>query len=171
MSSSSSSRTLSPEGERKRISKLKIVWDFARRYPFQLAAAFVALLFAAGSTLAIPQGLKLIVDRGFGNEDPSTISPYFLGLLGIVVVLALATAVRFYFVSWLGERVVADLRQAVHRHLLSLDPGFFEENRPSEIASRLTADTSVIEQVVGTSFSVALRRLKHSVSESICERR
>ncbi|MBZ6379100.1 ABC transporter [Pacificimonas flava] len=159
MSSSSSSRTLSPEGERKRISKLKIVWDFARRYPFQLAAAFVALLFAAGSTLAIPQGLKLIVDRGFGNEDPSTISPYFLGLLGIVVVLALATAVRFYFVSWLGERVVADLRQAVHRHLLSLDPGFFEENRPSEIASRLTADTSVIEQVVGTSFSVALRNL------------
>jgi ATP-binding cassette subfamily B protein len=80
-------------------------------------------------------------------------------MLAIVAVLGVATAVRFYFVSWLGERVVADLRRAVQSHLLTLDPSFFEENRPSEIASRLTSDTAVIEQVVGTSVSVALRNL------------
>ena len=153
-----SDRSLSaPQESARRLSKLRLIWDFARRYPAHLAAALAALVISAAATLAIPQGLKLIVDRGFGNDDPSAIAPYFVGLLVIVVVLSLATAVRFYFVSWLGERVVADLRQAVHRHLVSLDPGFFEENRPSEIASRLTADTSVIEQVVGTSFSVALR--------------
>src|SRR3546814_14495674 len=77
----------------------------------------------------------------------------------IVVILALATALRFYFVSWLGERTVADIRQAVQRNLLRLAPGFFEENRPSEIASRMTSDTAIIEQVVGTTVSVALRNL------------
>ncbi|EMD82211.1 ABC transporter transmembrane domain-containing protein [Pacificimonas flava] len=153
------SRTLSGEDAPKRLSKLRLIWDFARRYPGHLAAALLALIVSATATLAIPQGLKLIVDRGFGNDDPSAIAPYFAALLGVVVVLAAATAIRFYFVSWLGERVVADLRRTVHAHLLSLDPGFFEENRPSEIASRLTADTSVIEQVVGTSFSVTLRNL------------
>ncbi len=143
----------------RKFSKLKLIWDFARAYPLQLVAALLSLLVAAASTLAIPQGLKLIVDQGFGGSDPDAIAPYFIGLIGIVIIMALATAVRFYFVSWLGERVVADLRVTVHRHLLSLDPAFFEENRPSEIASRLTADTSVIEQVVGTSFSVALRNV------------
>ena len=77
----------------------------------------------------------------------------------IVVVLAIATALRFYFVSWLGERTVADLRVAVQKNLLPLPPRFFEENRPSEIASRLTADTAVLEQVVGTSVSIALRNV------------
>ena len=143
----------------RKLSKLAIVWQFARAYPVQIALSLIALVVSAGATLAIPQGLKLIVDRGFGADDPGAIAPYFLALLAIVIVMAVATAIRFYFVSWLGERVVADLRQAVHRHLLTLDPAFFEENRPSEIASRLTADTSVIEQVVGTSFSVALRNV------------
>src|SRR3546814_19226374 len=85
------------------------------------------------------------------------IAPYFYGLLAVVGVLAVATACRFYFESWLGERVVADIRLSVHNHLLTLAPGFFEENRPSEIASRLTADTSDIEQVVGSPASIPLR--------------
>ncbi|MBV7256787.1 ATP-binding cassette domain-containing protein [Pacificimonas sp. WHA3] len=143
----------------RKFSKLQLIWQFAKVYPFPIVAALVALVVAAASTLAIPQGLKLVVDQGFGNDDSSAIAPYFIALIGIVIILAIATAVRFYFVSWLGERVVADLRVSVHRHLLSLDPAFFEDNRPSEIASRLTADTSVIEQVVGTSFSVALRNI------------
>ena len=90
----------------------------------------------------------------------------------IVVVLALATAMRFYFVSWLGERVVADIRAAVQRNLLRSRPRFFEENRPSEIASRLTADTVVIEQIVGTTVSVALRNIVHGHrrASSICSR-
>lgn len=118
----------------------------------------MALSVAALATLAIPRGLKQVVDNGFAvGSDPATIAPYFYGLLGVVAVLAVATAFRFYFVSWIGERVVADLRKTVHRHLLSLDPVFFEENRPAEIASRLTSDTAVIEQVVATSASLALR--------------
>lgn len=150
-----------PVAERpaQRLSKLRLVWNFASAYPAQIAAALAALVVAATSTLAIPRAFKLVVDQGFGAEQAASIAPYFYGMFGIVAVLAVATAVRFYFVSWLGERVVADLRRAVQSHLLTLDPSFFEENRPSEIASRLTSDTSVIEQVVGTSFSVALRNI------------
>jgi ATP-binding cassette subfamily B protein len=143
----------------RRFGKLVVVWRVVVRYRLQVAAAFAALVVAAGATLAIPQGFKLIVDRGFGGGDGGEIGRYFLALLGIVSVLGLATAVRFYFVSWLGERVVADLRTSVHAHLLTLDPGFFEANRPSEIASRLTADMGIIEQVVATSASIALRNL------------
>jgi len=151
--------TEAAERPSQRLSKLRLVWNFARAYPAQIAAALVSLIAAASATLAIPRAFKLIVDRGFGATDAGSIAPYFYGMLGIVAVLAVATAVRFYFVSWLGERVVADLRRSVQAHLLTLDPSFFEENRPSEIASRLTSDTSVIEQVVGTSFSVALRNV------------
>ena len=141
----------------RKISNLTLLWGYARRYPGYVAAALTALVVSASATLAIPQGLKLVVDRGFGAGVAADISPYFLGLLAIVVVLGLATSIRFYFVSWLGERVVADLRRDVQAHLLTLDPGFFELNRPSEIASRLTADTGIVEQVVSSSASIALR--------------
>lgn len=143
--------------ESRRLSNLGLLWRFARRYPAQLMAAFAALVVAAASTLAIPQGLKMVVDRGFGGTSDANISPYFHVLLAIVVVLGISTAVRFYFVSWLGERVIADLREETEQHLVSLDPGFFELNSPSEIASRLTADTGIIEQVVSSSVSIALR--------------
>jgi ATP-binding cassette subfamily B protein len=147
-----------PEPRSKRsLGSLTLLWRAATRYPLQLAAFALALLVAALSTLAIPRSFQQIVDKGFGAETASTIGPYFIGMLGVVALLGIATAVRFYFVSWLGERVVADLRRAVHANLLTLDPAFFEENRPSEIASRLTADTAIIEQVVGTSISMALR--------------
>lgn len=141
----------------KRLSKLSLLWRFTRAYPLQLSAAITALVIAALATLAIPRSFQRIVDNGFGAESADSIAPYFIGMLGVVVVMGLATATRFYFVSWIGERVVADLRRAVHANLLTLDPAFFEENRPSEIASRLTSDTAIIEQVVGTSFSMALR--------------
>lgn len=149
----------SPPAPRK-LSSLRIVWHYATRYPLQLGLAIVALILAAGATLWIPRTFKEVVDKGFGpNADPSQIGAYFQGLLLVVVVLAFATAMRFYFVSWLGERTVADMRAAVHRNLLRLPPKWFEENRPSEIASRLTADTAVVEQIVGTTVSVALRNL------------
>jgi ATP-binding cassette subfamily B protein len=145
-------------GPTRKIGNLRLIWSFASAYPGRIAGAAIALLVAASATLAIPSGFQRIIDRGFmarGGE----VSPYFHYLLMIVVVLAIATAMRFYFVSWLGERVVADVRSAVQRNLLTLAPRFFEENRPSEIASRLTADTSVIEQIVGTTVSVALRNV------------
>ncbi|WP_439547318.1 ABC transporter transmembrane domain-containing protein [Sandarakinorhabdus sp.] len=148
---------LPPVGERK-LSRLRLLWRFAQAYPWQLVAALTALVVAALTTLAIPQGLKMVVDNGFSRgSDPDAIRPFFTIFLGLVAMLGLATAVRFYFVTWIGERVVADLRTAVQRHLVGLDPVFFEENRPSEIASRLTSDTAIIEQVVATSVSLALR--------------
>lgn len=142
----------------KDIGSLRMIWGYARQYPLQISCAAAALLVAALSTLAIPDGFRRVIDKGFSSAG-GDISEHFYYLLGIVLVLAAATAVRFYFVSWLGERVVANLRSDVHRNLLRLEPRFFEENRPSEIASRLTSDTSVIEMVVGSTISVALRNI------------
>ena len=137
---------------------LRMIGHFTIKYPRQISYALLALVAAASSTLAIPYGLRLIIDEGFvkNGGDPA---PYFYLLLGIVVIIGVSTAFRFYFVSWLGERVVGDIRVAVQQNLLRLAPRFFEENRPGEIASRMTADTAIIEQIVGTTVSVALRNI------------
>jgi len=135
-----------------------MIWGLAGRYPGRIAAALGALLVASCATLAIPYGFKRIIDRGFSaGGSAHGVDSSFRYLLMIVVVLAIATACRFYFVSWLGERVVADLRRKVQANLLRLAPRFFEENRPSEIASRMTSDTAIIEQIVGSTVSIALR--------------
>ncbi|MCW0198703.1 ABC transporter transmembrane domain-containing protein [Sphingopyxis sp.] len=141
---------------RRKLSSLRMVWHYASRYPLRLLIAAIALGVAALATLAIPYQFKAMIDSGFvaGGGD---VAPHFRIFYGIVLLLAAATAVRFYCVSWLGERTVADIREGVQRNLLRLAPGFFEENRPSEIASRMTADTAIIEQTVGTTVSVALR--------------
>ncbi|HXH16457.1 MAG TPA: ABC transporter transmembrane domain-containing protein [Sphingomonas sp.] len=141
----------------RRIGDLAMVWRHAANYPRQIAFAGLALLMTSAATIGIPYGFKRVIDRGFGPGESGSVAASFHYLLMIVVVLALATAVRFYYVSWLGERVVADIRTTVQRHLLRLTPRFFEENRPSEIASRLTSDTALIEQVVGSTVSIALR--------------
>jgi ATP-binding cassette subfamily B protein len=148
-----------PKG--RSVKSLRMVWGFATRYPGHIAIAAVALLVAAVATNSIPWGFKLVIDKGFGPGagNERAIAPWFELLLVVVLVLAIATAVRYYFVSWLGERTVADIRLAVHRNLLRMSPGFFEENRPAEITSRITVDTTIIEQVVGTTVSVALRNL------------
>ena len=141
----------------RRIGDLAMVWQHAAQYPRQIAFAGLALMMTSAATIGIPYGFKRVIDRGFGPGASGSVGTSFHYLLMIVVVLALATAVRFYYVSWLGERVVADIRTTVQRHLLRLTPRFFEENRPSEIASRLTSDTALIEQVVGSTVSIALR--------------
>lgn len=150
---------------RPNLGNLKLVWTFARRYPERIAGAVFFLILSSAATLAIPYGFKRVIDRGFGSGGASAqaVEQAFHYLLMIVIVLAAATALRFYFVSWLGERTIADLRVAVQRNLLTLPPRFFEENRPSEIASRLTADTAILEQVVGSSISIALRNLATGV--------
>lgn len=142
----------------KQIGNLKMIWREAVRYPGIIAAAAVSLLVASFATIAIPEGFRRVIDRGFGTPG-GDIDTQFNFLFLIVMVLALATASRFYFVSMLGERTVAALRTKVHDNLLRLEPRFFEENRPSEIASRITSDTAVIEMVVGSTVSVALRNL------------
>ncbi|MXO91588.1 ATP-binding cassette domain-containing protein [Altererythrobacter aquaemixtae] len=142
----------------KTLGPLKMIWAELAKYPSKVLLAFIALIITAAATLAIPAGFKLIIDDGFASGgDPARIGMLFKGLLAVVGVLAVGTALRFYFVSWLGERVVADIRLKVQNNLLRLAPGFYEENSPSEIASRMTADTGLIEQVVGTTVSVALR--------------
>jgi ATP-binding cassette subfamily B protein len=145
--------------EKRRLGDLAMVWHHASRYPRQIAIAGLALITTSAATIAIPYGFRQVIDRGFVPGHAEAVASSFHYLLMIVVVLALATAVRFYYVSWLGERVVADIRTSVQSHLLTLTPRFFEENRPSEIASRLTSDTTLIEQVVGTTVSVALRNV------------
>ena len=150
-------QSLPRDGARSSLGSLAMLWRFASNYPGRIAAAFAALIASSAATLAIPSGFRLVIDRGFmGGGD---ISRWFQYLLLIVLILALATAARYYFVSWLGERVVADVRSATQANLLRLEPRFFEENRPSEIASRMTADTAIIDQIVGSTVSVALRNL------------
>src|SRR3954466_13891830 len=153
------SRPNRPKG--RSVRNLRMVWGFTSRYPGHIAIAALALLVAAAATSGVPYAFKLIIDKGFASGAGTTrdIARWFEYLLLLVGIMALATAVRFYFVSWLGERTVADIRLAVHRNLLRLSPGFFEENRPAEITSRMTVDTTIIEQVVGTTVSVALRNI------------
>ncbi|EIZ80706.1 ATP-binding cassette, subfamily B [Novosphingobium sp. Rr 2-17] len=147
-----------PTAPRRSLGPLRMVWNEMLRYPGRMATAGLALIVTATSTLAIPYGFRHVIDQGFARgADPQVIRWWFLMLLGVVVILALATAVRFYSVSWLGERVVADIRLKVQGHLLTLAPSFFEENSPKEISSRMTSDTAIIEQIVGTTVSVALR--------------
>ena len=148
-----------PPAPSRKLSNLLVVWRFTSRYPLQLSCAVLALIVAATATLYIPRTFQLVVDNGFAGGSAAAIAPYFHRLLMVVVVLAFATAARFWFVSWLAERTVADMRVAVQRNLLRLAPRWFEENRPSEIASRLTADTAIVEQIVGSTVSVALRNL------------
>jgi len=142
----------------RRLSSLKMVWHYASRYKLQALFALLALALSSAATLYFPVALRSVIDGGFvSNRDMSHVNRVFYQLFAVAGVLGAATAVRFYFVSWLGERTVADVRIAVQRNLLRLAPRYFEENRPSEIASRLTSDTAQIEMVVGTTASVILR--------------
>jgi len=140
------------------LGPLRMIWRLAAHYPRQVAIALLALLASSSATIAIPMRFKAIVDQAFGpGARLDDVAGAFEAMLAIVVVLGLATATRFYFVSWLGERVVADLREKVQANLLRLPPSFFEANSPKEISSRMTSDTGLIEVVVGTTASIALR--------------
>ncbi|MBA4087818.1 MAG: ABC transporter [Novosphingobium sp.] len=147
-----------PAPKAKTLGPLRMIWREALKYPRQLVFAALALLTTSAATLAIPSGFRLIIDKGFAaGANVDDLGRWFQYLLLIVLVLAIGTACRFYFVSWLGERVVADIRLRVQENLLRLPPSFFETNSPKEISSRMTSDTAIIEQVVGTTVSVALR--------------
>jgi len=157
-SSSTTSAEADEKPRRRSLGPLRLIWKQMLCYPGRIVTALLALLTTATSTLAIPWGFRRVIDKGFAQgADPDAIRTWFIALLGIVCVLSVATAIRFYSVSWLGERVVADIRLKVQRHLLTLSPSFFEENSPKEISSRMTSDTAIIETIVGTTVSVALR--------------
>lgn len=143
------------------LPKLRALWPFIRPYRFRVLVALVSLFVAASATLTIGQAIKRLIDNGFGSANAAGghLDIYFIALLGVVVVLAFATYGRFYMVSWLGERVIADLRRTLYGHVVKLDATFFETTKTGEILSRLNSDTMVIEAVVGSSASVALRNL------------
>jgi ATP-binding cassette, subfamily B, bacterial len=146
-----------PKDAKRNLSKLKVLWQFVGRHKGHLAGFLISLLLASGTTLLLPQTFKQVIDKGFSAATAESLNATFLIMGAVVLLMALASAARFYFVTWIGERVVADVRIVVHNHLLTLPPSFFEENRPAEIAARLTSDTAIIETTVGTSLSVALR--------------
>ena len=141
----------------QRWNGLKMVAGFVTRYKAVLAGALVALLFTAGITLSLGQGIRLLIDEGFATGSPELLNRSVLVFFALVVALAVGTFARFYCVSWLGERAVADIRRRVFDHLLELHPGFFESNRGLEIQSRLTTDTTLLQSVIGSSVSIALR--------------
>jgi len=147
-----------PERPAKRdIRQLARILGFLAPYRRQAVIALVALIVAAACVLVLGQGLRRVIDRGFASGDAASLDAALVALLAIIVVMAIATYTRFYFVSWIGERVSADIRRAVFGHLLDLSPGFFEETRTGEVISRLTNDTSLLEVVIGSSASFALR--------------
>jgi ATP-binding cassette, subfamily B, bacterial len=141
----------------KNLRPLLRLTPFLRRYKLQMVMAIIALLAAAGATLAVPVAVRRIIDNGFSTENAALIDRYFMAMMIVVVVLALGSALRFYFVMWIGERVVADVRDAVFSHLLKLSPGFFEAQRTGEVVSRLTADTTQIKSAFSSTASIALR--------------
>ncbi len=142
------------------LATLRRLLPFLFPYKRQFVIAGVALVVAAGATLAIPYAFKQMIDLGFGQGGQGSaahVDLYFVALFAVASVLAVATAARFYTVSWLGERVTADIRNAVYSHVVMQSPQFFEITRSGEVLSRLTTDTTLIQSVVGTSISMALR--------------
>ena len=124
-----------------------------------IAGAASSCSSSTAASLAIPRAVQQMIDHGFSKENAGLIDHYFLFVLAVAVVLGLATAIRFYFVTWLGERVVADIRKAVYDHVLCLSPAFFEVTRTGEVLSRITTDTTLIQTAVGSSISIALRNI------------
>ncbi|MEW6760659.1 MAG: ABC transporter transmembrane domain-containing protein [Pseudomonadota bacterium] len=161
MSTRTTGTTQSDISRKGSLAALKGLLPFLAPYRRQFVLAGIALLFAAGATLAIPAAFKQMIDHGFGaaagSQSIQHVDAVFLALFGVAAVLAVATAARFFMVSWLGERVVADVRAAVYRHVVHQSPEFFETTRSGEVLSRLTTDTTLIQTVVGTSISLALR--------------
>jgi ATP-binding cassette subfamily B protein len=143
--------------ERPTLSALAPLLPFALRYKGRMVAALVALVMASGATLIIPLAVRRMIDYGFSTESAALIDRYFLMMVAVVGVLALASASRYYLVMTLGERVVTDIRKAVFDHLTQLDASFYDTTRSGEIVSRLTADTTLIKSAFGASASIALR--------------
>ncbi len=139
------------------IRPLRALWPYVSQYRKLVIGTLVALIAASAATLTIPVAVRQMIDLGFSGDRAALVHQYFGALMGVAIILALATAARFFFVSWLGERVVADLRRDVYSHMIAMSPEFFETTRTGEVLSRLTTDTTLIQNVVGSGASIALR--------------
>jgi ATP-binding cassette, subfamily B, bacterial len=159
---SDGSETVTDGADRARSRNLRPLRDllpFLKPYRGMLLAALAALLLAASATLSLPVAVRFMIDEGFSTENATKVDRYFLALFGIASLLAISTSLRYYLVSWLGERVVADVREAVFSHILRLSQSFYETTRTGEVLSRLTTDTTILQSVVGSSASIALRNI------------
>lgn len=143
-----------PKGD---LAQLKRLLRFLLPYRWRIAVALLALLIAASCVLALGQGLRYVIDAGFGTRDPRMLNLALAGVVGVAVLLAAATFARFYLMMSVGERIIADLRRTVFAHVLNLSPAYFDAARTGEIASRLTNDTEQIRQVIGFGLSMFLR--------------
>jgi ATP-binding cassette, subfamily B, bacterial len=144
-----------PKG--RSLKPLRALGPYLRQYPQTLALALVALLVASGALLGLPVALRDVIDHGMVAGDASRINRYFLALIAAAVLFGTFAALRFYLVTWLGERVVADLRNRVYRSVIVMDPTFFEVTRTGEVLSRLTADTTLVQSISGVGISITLR--------------
>lgn len=155
--------TVAPPSERPAWRTLQRLGPFMGRYRGRVLVAAIALLVAATATLAIPVAFRFLIDQGFAAPEASNalgnrqVNVVFVALFGVALVLAVGTAVRFYCVSWLGERITTDLRREVYAQVLRQDPMFFETLKTGEVLSRLSTDTTLIQTLVGTSISLGLR--------------
>ncbi|MGA1854647.1 ABC transporter transmembrane domain-containing protein [Brevundimonas sp. HT1-5] len=145
------------DARRRDLGPLRRLVPFLLPYKWRILGAMVALTVAAGTVLGLGQGMRVLIDQGFAGGDTSLLDRSLLVLLAVIALMAASTYGRFYLVSWIGERVVADIRRAVYDHVLTLSPGFFETTKTGEILSRLTTDTTLLQVVVGSSASIALR--------------
>jgi ATP-binding cassette subfamily B protein len=156
----SSDQTGSSQRAKSRSLKpLRRLMPFLFKYRMQMLIAGVFLILAAASTLVVPVAVRRVIDNGFSGENAAFVDQYFSVMLLVVAVLAVSSAGRYYFVTWIGERVTADVRDAVFTHLLKLSPGFYDEAQSGEVLARLTADTTQVKNVFGSTVSVALRNI------------
>ena len=142
----------------KRIGALKGLWPFMRPHKLMILAAFLALVFTAAISLILPIAVRRVID-GFGESTAELLDSYFLAALAVAGALALGTGLRYYLVTRLGERVVADIRKAVFDRVIGMSPTFYERIMTGEVLSRITTDTTLILSVIGSSVSVALRNV------------
>jgi len=138
-------------------NSLKPIFTFIYPYKFMVMLALIALVLTASVSLSLGQGVKMVIDNGFVAGSAEQLQTAIIILIGLIFLLAIGTFSRFYLMSWLGERVTADIRKAVFEKIVVLHPSYFEENRSGEITSRLTTDTTLLQSIVGSSFSMALR--------------
>ena len=154
----SSSKTDTTKGKNsKAFASLLPIFSFIKPYKIMLALALIALLLTSAVSLSLGQGVKFVIDSGFIAGSEEQLKTAILVLIGLIVLLAIGTFSRFYLMSWLGERISADIRKAVFDRIVTLHPSYFEENRSGELMSRLTTDTALLQSIIGSSFSMALR--------------
>ena len=145
--------------EKQAFKSLLPIFAFIKPYKLMVALALVALLITAGVNLSLGQGVKFVIDNGFIAGSEQQLTSAIMALIALVFLLAIGTFSRFYLMSWLGERVSADIRRAVFNQIVTLHPSYFEENRSGELMSRLTTDTALLQSIIGSSFSMALRSM------------